>query len=305
MKKKILAVLLVGILAVAGAGGWYVDQLLDRVDYETDETVPAAEPDTLWQDDVLNILLLGTDERSEEYDDFARSDCIMILSLDKGSKDIRLVSLERGIGVPVEGREDDWLTHVFTYGGAEASVKTVRECFEIPIDRYVRVNFSAFEQIIDALGGVDIELTALEVQGLNGEVYTNAITRATVHEGLNHLDGYDALQYARQRFIDSDWQRIERQRNVMKAAYEQLKDLGVSQWNEFLTTALPLVKTNFTKEEIASLIPSAITFANSEISQMTIPAENTYGSRKTSDGRSLLDLDWEVNRAILKEFLYQ
>lgn len=66
MKKKILAVLLVGILAVASAGGWYVDQLLDRVDYETDETVPAAEPDTLWQDDVLNILLLGTDERSEE-----------------------------------------------------------------------------------------------------------------------------------------------------------------------------------------------------------------------------------------------
>ena len=152
---------------------------------------------------------------------------------------------------------------------------------------------------------MDIELTALEVQGLNGEVYTNAITRATVHEGLNHLDGYDALQYARQRFIDSDWQRIERQRNVMKAAYEQLKDLGVSQWNEFLTTTLPLVKTNFTKEEIASLIPTALTFANSEISQMTIPAEDTYGSRKTSDGRSLLDLDWEVNRAILKEFLYQ
>ena len=309
MIKKLLgvsAVLLIALVLIGIGGWWYADHMLTRLGYERDpDANRTIEKEDFWQEDVFNVLLLGTDERTEDYDDFARSDCTMILSLDKGSHTIRLVSLQRGIGVPIEGREDDWLTHVFAYGGAEAMVKTVREQFDIPIDRYIRVNFSAFEQIIDALGGVDIELTEAEVLGLNGKVYTNAVTRAEVHEGLNHLDGYDALQYARQRFIDSDWQRIVRQRNVMKAAYEQLKKLGVSQWNEFLSTALPLVRTNFTKEEIASLLPYAAGFANSEIEQMSLPAENTYGSVKTSDGRSLMDLDWEENQAILKEFLYQ
>ena len=151
---------------------------------------------------------------------------------------------------------------------------------------------------------MDIELTALEAQGLNGEIYTNAITRNEVHEGWNHLDGYDALQYARQRFIDSDWQRIERQRNVISAAFEKVKTMSVFEWNNLLDTALPLVKTNFTKSEITSLLMDAPGFTNSEIEQMTIPADGTYGSKKTSDGRSLLDLDWETNIQILKKFIY-
>ena len=180
----------------------------------------------------------------------------------------------------------------------------MQECFDLDVDRYVRVNFNSFEQIIDAIGGVDIELTALEAQGLNGEIYTNAITKHTVYEGWNHLDGYDALQYARQRFIDSDWQRIERQRNVVSAAFDKVKTLSVFEWNNLLDTALPLVKTNFTKSEITSLLMDAPGFTNSEIEQMTIPAEGTYGSKKTSDGRSLLDLDWETNIQILKKFIY-
>ena len=266
--------------------------------------VEIYDDQNLWNDDVLNVLLLGTDERSEEYSDNARSDCMMILSLNRKTHKIRLTSLERGIGVPIEGQEDDWLTHTFAYGGAALTLKTIQECFDLDVDRYVRVNFNAFEQIIDAIGGVDIELTALEAQGLNGEIYTNAITRNEVHEGWNHLDGYDALQYARQRFIDSDWQRIERQRNVISAAFEKVKTMSVFEWNNLLDTALPLVKTNFTKSEITSLLMDAPGFTNSEIEQMTIPADGTYGSKTTSDGRSLLDLDWETNIQILKKFIY-
>lgn len=311
------AVLIVGaaclgvVLCVVGAAALYLNHILDKIDYQNtpgqedgQSVVQVKDDKTLWNDNVLNILLLGTDERSDQYSDNARSDCMMVLSLNRKNHKIHLASLERGIGVPIEGQEDDWLTHTFAYGGAALTLKTVQECFELDIDRYVRVNFNSFEKIIDAIGGVDIELTALEAQGLNGEIYTNAITKHPVHEGLNHLDGYDALQYARQRFIDSDWQRIERQRNVISAAFDKVKTMSVFKWNDLLDTALPLVKTNFTKSEITSLLMEAPSFASSEIDQMTIPADGTYGSKKTSDGRSLLDLDWETNIQILKKFIF-
>lgn len=313
-KKTIIVVcsVLLGVtLCVLGAAALYINHMLDKVDYENtpgqedgQSVVEIKDDQNLWNDDVLNVLLLGTDERSDEYSENARSDCMMILSLNRKTHKMRLTSLERGIGVPIEGQEDDWLTHTFAYGGAALTLKTVQECFDLDVDRYVRVNFNSFEQIIDAIGGVDIELTALEAQGLNGEIYTNAITKHTVYEGWNHLDGYDALQYARQRFIDSDWQRIERQRNVVSAAFDKVKTLSVFEWNNLLDTALPLVKTNFTKSEITSLLMDAPGFTNSEIEQMTIPAEGTYGSKKTSDGRSFLDLDWETNIQILKKFIY-
>ena len=307
----VCSVLLAVTLGVLGTAALYINHMLDKIDYENtpgqedgESVVEIQDDNNLWNDDVLNILLLGTDERSDEYSENARSDCMMILSLNRKTHTMRLISLERAIGVPIEGMEDDWLTHTFAYGGAALTLKTVQECFELDIDRYVRVNFTSFEEIIDAIGGIDIELTELEAQGLNGEIYTNAITRNPVHEGWNHLDGYDALQYARQRFIDSDWQRIERQRNVVSAAFDRVKKMNVFEWNSLLDTALPLVKTNFTKSEITSLLMDAPGFTNSEIEQMTIPAEDTYGSKETSDGRSLLDLDWDTNIRILKNFIY-
>ncbi|MDD3193470.1 MAG: LCP family protein [Oscillospiraceae bacterium] len=313
-KKKtiviVCSVFLGVVLCVFGTAALYINHMLDKIDYENvpgeeggQSVVEVSDDNSLWNNNILNILLLGTDERSDEYSDNARSDCMMILSLNRKTHKMRLISLERGIGVPIEGQEDDWLTHTFAYGGAALTLKTVQECFELDVDRYVRVNFNSFEQIIDAIGGVDIELTELEAQGLNGEIYTNAITKHTVYEGMNHLDGYDALQYARQRFIDSDWHRIERQRNVVSAAFDRVKTMSVFEWNSLLETALPLVKTNFTKAEITSLLLDAPGFTSSEIEQMTIPAADTYGSKETSDGRSLLDLDWDTNIQILKNFI--
>lgn len=314
-RKKIIIIVTAAVftvfLCIFAVAALYLNGKLNLINFEntpgqenSQSVVEVPDDGQLWHDNVLNILLLGTDERSDEYSDEARSDCMIVLSINKKTKKIRLVSLERAIGVPVPGREDDWLTHTFAYGGAALTLKTVQECFELNIDRYVRVNFNSFEQIIDAIGGVDIDLTELEVQGLNGEIHTNAITKQKVHVGVNHLDGYDALQYARQRFIDSDWKRIERQRNVIIAAFKELKTMSVFKWNDLMSTAFPLVQTNFTKSEITSLMLVVPGFVNSEIEQMSLPAQGTYGSVYTSDERSLLDLDWETNIAILKKFLY-
>lgn len=301
----------VALIVLLAVGAWeYVQSKLNKINYvepsktETEQTKPKKAFTEVGGEKYFNILLLGTDERSEEFSVDARSDCTILLSLNFKDHTAHLVSLERGIGVPIPDQEDDWLTHAFRYGGADLMIETVSEQFDVDVDRYVRVNFYAFEQIIDAIGGVDITLTDIEAQALNGEVYTNATTKHPVHPGLNHLDGYDALQYARQRFIDDDWHRVQRQRTVLQAAVEQTKHVNIIQINRLLDKVLPLVQTNLTKKEINSFLPQAPFFLGVKLEQMTLPLKGTFGNKLTNDGRSLMLLDFEENARILNEFIY-
>lgn len=290
------------------------DEELDILVSE-DEAIILGESDIILSDseimsdkDVFNILLLGTDERKEEFATNARADSIMILSLDKKNKTMKLVSLQRGMGVPIlsgkyEG-EYDWITHVFKYGGAALMLETVREMLNIDVEYYARVNFNTFSQLIDSVGGVDIELTAKEASALNGEIRTNAYAKHEMFEGMNRLDGYDALQYARLRYTDSDWKRIERQRNVIQSVVLSAKDMSLLDLNNMLDTVLPLIQTNLTTMDILGLISYAPAVLGREFEQMTIPAKDTYGSMKGMGGRYLYAVDYQKNSEILHEFLY-
>jgi LCP family protein required for cell wall assembly len=268
-----------------------------------------TDMDIFSDNDVFNVLLLGTDERRHNFATNARADSIMILSIDKENKDMKLVSIQRGMGVPIlEGQykgQYDWITHCFRYGGAELMLKEIRECLRVDVDRYVRVNFDSFAEIIDAVGGVDIELTALEAQGLNGEVRTNAYAKHKMYEGVNHLDGYDALQYSRLRYIDSDWKRIQRQRNVIQAVVHKAQGLSLIELNDVANTILPLINTNLTKTEILDLVLFAPNIIGADIEQMSIPQKGTYGGMIGMGGRNLYAVDFEANATILREFLYE
>ena len=307
----ILVVILLAELAVLGA--IYINSKLDKIGFDKGEDVSAdAWSQSLGKLDHINVLLLGTDERaSEDMGDFgselkesARADACMLLSLDLKAHTAQLVSLERAIGVPIEGVGEDWLTHVFTYGGADAMLKTVREQFGIEVYRYARVNVGVAADLIDAIGGVDITLTETEAAALNGEIYTNSITKHRVTPGLNHLDGFDAIAYARQRFIDSDFHRVQRQRNVLQAAIDQTKGLSLKQIDHLLDIALSMVQTNFTKKDIAALIPKAPAFLGVRLRQMTLPLPGMYGKKLTDDGRSLMMLDPQEAARILDAFFY-
>ena len=295
---------------------------------EEEMVMPAASP--FVDRDVVNILLIGTDERTDEVNDWdafthldrldgtratagfsenARADALILVSLNIRNNTIRLVSIERGTGVPVElsdvGDTCDWITHTFRYGGARLTMDTVEQCFNVQVDHYVRVNFNSFVQIIDAVGGVDLELTELEAKALNWEVPSNSMLLVNrVEPGRSHMDGYTALQYARLRSIDNEWQRVVRQRAVIEAVLEQVRGCSVAELDALLNTALPLVQTNFTKAEIAALLVQLPGFLGAKLEQMTLPAEGTYGVRVGKDDRLMYDPDWETNRAILHEFLY-
>ena len=271
-------------------------------DLEEKDAVDATG-DIYKDDNYLNILLIGTDERTEKFSNNARGDSCMIMSIGKKDGSLKLTSLERGMGVPIlDGKykgQYDWLTHTFRYGGADLMMREVRECFKVDVERYIRVNFATFKKGIDSVGGIDITLTTAEADFLNF-----ATVRTCYAVGENHLDSEAALAYARCRKIDSDWHRIERQRNVIQAVVTKTKDLSITELNDLLNNVLPLVQTNLTKLEITELLLLAPKYRGVTIQQMTIPIKGSYGGMKGLGGRSLFSVDFDTNAKALREFIY-
>ena len=352
---KILLVVVIVLAALAGLATLYVNGKLDLLHYNdgsvdsmgtidadedqdldgsglvhSDDEMAMPEGSPFADDDVLNILLIGTDERTEavndadafthlnqldgtkdttEFSEDARADSLILVSLDIKDHAIRLVSIERGLGVPIlldgyEG-EYDWITHTFRYGGAKLTMDTVEDCFNVQVDHYVRINFNSFVQIVNAVGGVDIDITEMEAKALNWEVPSNSMLIVNhVDPGLNHFDGYTALQYARLRKIDNDWHRIERQRTVIQAVLDQIRNASVTDLDNLLNTMLPLVQTNFTKTEIAALLVQLPGFLGCDVEQLSMPLQGTYGVRTGMDDRLMYDPDWYVNTTALQDFLY-
>ena len=325
--KIVAAVIILIILAILIGGFAFVKGKLNLIDYDDGKkeyaTIQEGDEDQLDLDlsgleqvdpqgipsgeiykdkNVINVLLLGTDERTKDFSDNARSDSMMLLSINTKEHTAKLVSLERGMGGPIlEGPykgQYDWLTHCFRYGGADLVMKEVRECFRVDVDHFVRVNFFSVESIVDLLGGIDIELTAAEAKYLNGMPGRN------FSAGVSHLDGEAALSYARCRSIDSDWQRVKRQQTVIQACADKLKGSSVSTLNELLNQILPMVQTNFTQGEITKLMLEAPEFLGVEFERMTLPEHGTYGGMIGMGGRSMFAPDFAENAKILREFLY-
>lgn len=268
---------------------------------------------------VFNILLIGTDDRTTKFNDNARGDTCILLSINRETNQVHLVSFERAIGVKIPSGEYegqwDWLTHMFWYGGPYLMTRQIRENFKVDVTKYIRVNIRTFMELVDSVGGVDIDMTEAECNNINhpkgtftagnikGMHVENEVQQDLV-PGINHLNGATAMCYARLRAIDDDWHRVERQRKVILAAVENLKKLSVTELDKLLNNVLPLVQTNLTEGDIASLIPEAATFVNMDYDTTTFPLKHTYGLMDGMCGRKVLALDFETNAEELQNFLY-
>ena len=314
------------VLILFSAAALYINNKLNRIDFVSDDSnwvVSETDGGTIdstivdytakilslsksnlprsemrLDDDVVNILLLGTDERASSLAEDSRADSIMLLSVHKRNNTIRLVSFERAIPVTMPNGQKDILTHAFHYGGPNYVIACVRAHFNVNVDRFVRVNFDVFETLVDAVGGVDITLTETEAKALNGEVRTNTFPLSRrVSPGLNHLNGFEALQYSRLRFTDSDWVRIERQRAVIKALQQQATTLSLAQLDNAANQVLPMVQTNMEKAEIISLLIELPQLLSYPIDDMTTPVPGSYTG-------TCSNVDYVKNSQILEEFLY-
>lgn len=268
---------------------------------------------------VFNILLIGTDDRTTKFNDNARGDTCILLSINRETNQVHLVSFERAIGVKIPSGEYegqwDWLTHMFWYGGPYLMTRQIRENFKVDVTKYIRVNIRTFMELVDSVGGVDIDMTEAECNNINhpegtftagnikGMHVENEVQQDLV-PGINHLNGATAMCYARLRAIDDDWHRVERQRKVILAAVENLKKMSVTELDKLLNNVLPLVQTNLTEGDIAGLIPEAATFVNMDYDTTTFPLKHTYGLMDGMCGRKVLALDFETNAEELQNFLY-
>ena len=275
----------------------YSDVLVSLSDQDSnvskDINIELPEDSVFYNKDVLNILLIGTDERTSEFYKAARADSIMLMSLNKNTFDIKLVSFERDtlVAIPkVPQRNPDKLGHTFQYGGAKLLMETLQTHFSLDIEKYVRVNFTVFEKLIDEIGGVDIVLTNQEANNIINHM------NIVVKEGKNHLDGATALFYSRIRYIDSDWQRVKRQQNVIIAIKNSFKNKSVGELKTIVDECLPYVQTNLSAYECAYLLLNIAEYTKGNVAQKTIPDWSTFNT--------LERVNFKTNAKILREFLY-
>ena len=243
--------------------------------------VETAKEPTPHSRNIVNILVLGTDLPLPGTGDLGRCDSTTLLSLNLLTGKMKAISFERGINVFVKtvGRYD-LLTHAYSYEGALGMVSAIENSFGVDIDGYIQVNFDTFAQIVDAIGGVDIDLTDVEVTALNNEgyIYSGVTTQAYVTPGRNHLNGHDTLEYARLRSVDDNFGRQQRQRTVIQAMINQIRRLPLFRLNHAANKILPLVHTNLPKFTLSRIFLHAPFFVGTKLQQMQVPEKEGSAS---------------------------
>lgn len=272
---------------------------LDYIDVmENGGEITPPEGEVNVHDEITNILLIGSDEREEDISETARADSIMLLSINSEDNTWKLTSFERGVGVSIPNHGDDWLTHTFAYGGPELLMKTLQDYYKVDVDRYVRINFTIFETGVTDIGGVVVELSEAEAE------YMNEIAGEEKWEaGEARLDGPTALVYARMRHLDSDWNRISRQREVIRAAAEQIATLSPAKINLIADKLLPMIETNLTNGELWQLAFRMPSLLSGDAEGITVPDEEACWGIKLESGKSLIGCDFEEEAQRLDDFL--
>ena len=327
--KCVAAVLLIAIVSVA----LYFNGLLNLIDYKAaddfeiydnisdtdydEEDIVYSSPESyietttiegfnesmidIPKKDVLNILLIGTDVRGGTYEDRGNTDSMILISVNTRDKTIKLTSLMRDMYVYIPNRQWARLNVAYAYGGPQLLFDTIKANFDIDIDLYVRVNFANFRKIINHVGGVDIELSEAEAAYMN----RNAEKYKTkpVEPGMQHLDGSQALSYARCRKIDSDFNRTRRQRTVIIALVDRIKHSSPGELNSLLNVFLPMIQTNMSKMQILGLMVDGTTYLNNEIETLNVPIKNSWRS-ETINKRSVICPNFELNKTAMTAHIY-
>ena len=268
---RILLAILIIIVILAGVAADLVANKLGKINIEEiDKTAIGISEETKEElSGYRNIALLGIDSRADDYGLGNRSDCIIIASMDQKTKNIKLLSVYRDTYMQVEehGKQVlDKVTHAYSYGGAQNTLKSLNTNLDLNISEYVTVNFDAVIAAVDAMDGVTIDIDSSELKYINDYIdatsKTSGIKSSNITKtGKQKLDGVQAVAYSRIRYTaGGDYKRTERMRTVIEAMLSKAKTLSVGQLNKLVDTILPRVSTNISATEILGLIPSIASF---------------------------------------------
>ena len=260
-------VMMLAVFTLFAYGGyrfaeWYITKDLYALEPDDKQNNPEEE---VIKEKRINILLLGVDQRGNEP---ARSDTIMVAFLDLQEPSVKLLSIPRDTRVEIPGHGKQKLNHSHAYGGAELTMEVVSDLLDIPIDKYVEVNFKGFEDVIDALGGVEMEVEKrmkYKAEGID------------LQPGLQRLNGKDALSYVRYRSDGDDTTRIARQQKFMKELIEEVLQLSTI-WKlpKLVTEVSECVDTNLSYTEMLGLANAMRKLDSSTIEGQMLPGTPKY-----------------------------
>lgn len=286
--KRLLTIIPLIILILISSIYAYTDHLFSKVNTKkisennSDLGIKTDEQENKAKNDIVNIALFGLDVRQKN--DPRHSDCIMILTIDEKHKDIKLSSIMRDSYVDVKNHGKTKITHAYGYGGPQGAIWALNHNFDLNIKKYASVNFINLEKIIDALGGVKINVLPNEVKYINhfmietSQLQHKSVPKLT-HSGLLTLNGRQAVSYARIRSTaGGDYERTLRQRAVLNAIIDKLKKENISQYPKLISEFLPLVETNLTSNEIISLGKDVLLSNITTVKQARFPLDkNSHG----------------------------
>ena len=262
-----------------------------------EDAAPVVEIEEFVPDDkdgeTVNYLLLGVDSRGEEK---SRTDTMMLVSWQKKTDDIKLVSFMRDIYADIPDYGRSRLNTAFYVGGVQLTKDTITEMFDVPIHHYAIIDFKSFESLIDILapGGVEIDV----------EKDMSTLIGVSLKQGVHKLNGKELLGYARFRHdAQGDFGRVERQQKVIEALKDELLSLGNSKnLPKLVGAAQGYITTDVSSaDQLKTVLSMAVGGIN--VSKMTIPAQGTYTDLRVSGLGAVLDIDEEANKQLLHDFL--
>lgn len=309
--KKVAFILIGLIVTICLSGFGYVYLKLNKM-YVKDEAVKNTEEQGTMVEGITNILLVGTDGKYIEK--WNRSDSMMVVTIDSKNKDIRISSIARDTYVDIPGYSTEKLTHAYAYEGIDLLREVFKVNFNLDIDKYIAVNFVSFMDIMDELGGVEVNVEEKDIKEINKYIdacygyYKNKDEKDKEYitkSGVQRLNGYQALAFSRIRYTDSAFARDNRHREVAESVYKEFAQKGVETYKKCADIILNNTKTNISPIEMMNLAYTVLKINDKDIDQFQFPLEEYRNGHIINKQKGwVLEWDKEPNLEAWHKFIF-
>lgn len=308
---KILVIVIISLFLIYSAAALYY---ITRINPIQNSGSYVNDPETLlYSSNIKNILIIGEDARDASTRGL--SDSMILLSVNNTKHRLQMTSFMRDIYVDIDEHDSDKLNAAYSYGGAELLKDTIEDNFKIRIDGCVTVNFIAVAHLVDAVGGVQVTVSADEANAVN-EILYNEVNEIMgddkyddflpVVDGTFTLNGKQALSYSRIRYVgNADFDRTQRQRTVITQMMSRMKRINPAEFNAGMVKALNYIGSDMSVTDMYALsLKLPFILAAYKPEQLRIPEDNTWSYGETWDGMSIINVDFYANTEILKNRIY-
>ena len=304
-KKVVLSLLAVLVILVGTVLGFY-QHVKNKIYIEKEPSISKSDTEFQEVKGITNVLLIGVDAR--DLDEPCRSGSMIIATLDNNNKKVKLTSLFRDTLVDIPGHGEAKLNAAYMLGGPELLMKTVKETYNVSIDKYIIINFWGFETLVDYIGGIEVDVKDYQLEELNKYIgeSTGGNDCPVEKAGIQTLNGKQALSYARIRYnVGDEYERTDRQREVIFKVIEKLQNTKPSKYLGIMNTMLEYIKTNIDPLEALNMAYTIYKLPSLDVEQLQIPLVALSETRNYKELGSVFLMDRLQNASILYNFIYE